>query len=50
MCIRDSNWTSVPANWEILRRHWEYSHAVNAAIVFLALCLVTASALSWRRA
>lgn len=26
------------------------SHAVNAAIVFLALCLVTASALCWRRA
>ena len=43
------NWTTVPANWETLRRNWEYSHAVNAAIVFLALCLVTASALCWRR-
>ncbi|MDP9964803.1 hypothetical protein FB547_11248 [Variovorax beijingensis] len=44
------NWTIVPANWETLRRQWEYSHAVNAGIVFLALCLVTASALCWRRA
>ena len=44
------NWTTVPANWETLRRQWEYSHAVNAGIVFLALCLVTASALCWRRA
>ena len=43
------NWTIVPANWETLRRQWEYSHAVNAGIVFLALCLVTASALCWRR-
>lgn len=43
------NWTAVPANWETLRRQWEYSHALNAAIAFVALCLVTASALSWRR-
>jgi hypothetical protein len=26
-----------------LRRHWEYSHAVNAVITFLALCSVTLS-------
>lgn len=43
------NWTTVPANWETLKRQWEYSHAVNAAIVFVALCLVTLSVLSWRR-
>src|SRR5687767_13419122 len=31
------NWTSVPENWEQLRIQWEYSHAVNAALTFLAL-------------
>jgi len=38
------NWTSVPANWEILRRNWEYGHAVNAVITFAAL-LATARAI-----
>lgn len=42
------NWTTVPENWEVLRSQWEYSHAVNAAIVFIALCLTTLSALAWR--
>jgi hypothetical protein len=37
-----NNWTVVPANWEELRRQWEISHAVNAAITFVALC-----ALAW---
>lgn len=40
-----SNWTVSPANWEELRRQWEYSHAVNAGIVFAAFCLSTAAAL-----
>lgn len=44
------NWTTVPANWASLKRQWECSHAVNAAIALVALCLATASALSWRRA
>lgn len=44
------NWTTIPANWEALRQQWEYSHAVNTAIVFAALCLATLSALSWRPA
>ena len=42
------NWTTVPTNWETLRRQWEYSHAANTAIVFAALCLATLSALAWR--
>ena len=42
------NWTTVPANWEPLRQQWEYSHAVNTAIVITALCLTTLSVLSWR--
>lgn len=42
------NWTSVPAGWESLRQQWEYSHAVNASIVFLAVCFTALSALWWR--
>jgi hypothetical protein len=31
------NWTQVPDNWQELRRQWEYGHAANALIVFVAL-------------
>jgi hypothetical protein len=27
------NWTAVPANWEQLRRQWEYSHAASAFVI-----------------
>jgi hypothetical protein len=40
------NWTTVPADWETLRRQWEYSHAVNAVVTFIALCSVTLSVLA----
>jgi len=40
------NWTSVPDNWETLRRQWEYSHAVNAAITFIAFLCSVGAALS----
>jgi hypothetical protein len=43
-----NNWTMVPPNWDSLRRQWEYSHAVNAMITFLALCLATVSAMTRR--
>jgi len=39
------NWTRMPADWEGLRRQWEYSHAANAGLAFLALCLVVLSVL-----
>jgi len=38
-----ANWTHKPDHWEILRREWEYSHAVNAVMVFAAF-LATAIA------
>jgi hypothetical protein len=39
------NWTVAPANWEALRTQWEYSHAVNAVLIFLAFaCLLIAAA------
>lgn len=40
-----SNWTAVPADWQELRRQWEYAHAANALLTFLALCAVTLSTL-----
>lgn len=38
------NWTSIPTDWQTLRRNWEYGHAVNAVIAFTAL-LATGRAL-----
>jgi hypothetical protein len=45
-----ANWTVAPANWQDLRTQWEYAHAVNAVLTFLALCAVTLSALAERGA
>ncbi len=42
------NWTMLPADWESLRRRWEYSHAVGAALSFLALSALTLSLLARR--
>lgn len=41
------NWTSVPENWEQLRTRWEYSHAVNAVVMFVALLCSVGAALSY---
>jgi hypothetical protein len=30
------NWTQAPAQWEALRRKWEYSHATSAVLNLLA--------------
>jgi len=42
------NWTTIPANWEQLRRQWEYSHAANALVTFVAFCAVALSVLTTR--
>src|SRR6267154_4202711 len=39
------NWSVCPDNWEILRRQWEYSHAINAIVTFFAFCFATIAAL-----
>jgi hypothetical protein len=44
-----SNWTVVPENWAALRTDWEYAHAVNAVLTFVALCCITRAALFTRR-
>ncbi len=36
-----ANWTTMPDAWETLRRQWEYGHAVNAVLTFLALAAAT---------
>jgi len=41
------DWTVAPENWQMLRVQWEYSHAANAVVTFLALCSAVASGLSW---
>lgn len=40
-----ANWTVVPDDWRELRTQWEYAHAANAVLTFIALCAATLSAL-----
>jgi hypothetical protein len=44
-----ANWTTMPDNWSGLRRAWEYSHAVNAVVMLVALCTVTLAVITARR-
>jgi hypothetical protein len=44
-----ANWTTMPSDWETLRRQWEYGHAADAVLTLGALCAATAAALAWRR-
>lgn len=39
------NWTVVPENWQALRSQWEYAHATNAVLTFLAFCALVVDAL-----
>ena len=42
--VATSNWTTIPQNWEMLRRQWEYSHAAGAVFQVLAMgALIVAS-------
>jgi hypothetical protein len=40
-----ANWTVLPADWERLRVQWEWSHAANAVLTFIALCCAILSVL-----
>ena len=44
-----ANWTTIPDDWQYLRRQWEMSHAVNAAITFAAFCCMRLSVILSRR-
>lgn len=47
--VATQNWTVVPANWAELRWQWEYSHAVNAVLMFASFCLLALAVLASRR-
>jgi ribose/xylose/arabinose/galactoside ABC-type transport system permease subunit len=40
-----ANWTEFPPNWAELRSAWEYSHAVNALLMFAGFCALVLSTL-----
>ena len=40
------NWSLAPEGWEQLRIQWEYSHALNAVLSFVALLCSVGAALS----
>jgi hypothetical protein len=42
------NWTVAPADWQELRRQWEYAHALAAVLTFVSLCAVTLSTVMGR--
>jgi hypothetical protein len=44
-----NNWAVVPANWDVLRTQWEYSHTANAAMIFIAFCSIALSILISRK-
>jgi hypothetical protein len=39
------NWTTRQPNWQHLLQQWEYSHAANAVVTFLAFCCSVLAAL-----
>ena len=43
-----ANWTTIPAGWQLLRTQWEFGHAVDAVLAFIALGLVTLAAIGSR--
>jgi hypothetical protein len=47
--VATQNWMVSPPNWDELRRQWEYSHAVNAGLDFVAFCLVALASVAARR-
>jgi hypothetical protein len=46
--VATSNWTAIPADWERLRRNWEYSHAAGAIFQLLAMTSLVIAALKRR--
>ena len=41
-----NNWTIAPEAFEAARRQWEYSHAVNAVLTFVAFVAIILSVLN----
>lgn len=49
MNVESQNWTAMPENFEVARRQWEYSHAVNALLTLGAFVAITVAAVAGRR-
>ena len=43
-----ANWTHLPPDWQALRLRWEWSHAANAGVLFLALACSARAAIGGR--
>ena len=48
MNVATNNWTITPQDFEAARQQWEYSHAVNAVLTFVAFVTTTLSALIYK--
>jgi hypothetical protein len=46
--VATNNWTAIPADWERLRRNWEYSHAAGTIFQLLAMTSLVIAALKRR--
>jgi hypothetical protein len=46
--VATENWTTIPDNWQTLRRHWEYGHALSAILTFIAFCALVLGVVSRR--
>jgi hypothetical protein len=47
--VATAGWTAIPPEWEMLRRQWEYSHAVGAALQMLSMCALIVAVLARAR-
>jgi hypothetical protein len=47
--VATNNWTITPRDFEAVRQQWEYSHAVNAVLTFVALVTITLSVSTYKR-
>jgi len=43
--VQTNNWTVLPADWQGLRRQWEYSHAAGACLYLVAFITLVLSVL-----
>ena len=48
--VATENWTTIPTDWDILRKQWEYSHAGGAAFQLVAMSSLFIAALARARA
>jgi hypothetical protein len=47
--LATSQWTSIPDDWQVLRRQWEYGHAASAVFNLMALGAIAAAVVISRK-